>query len=135
MIQNEEMMTQTIHGLHELGFTFALDDFGTGYSTYSYMLQLPLSIIKIDKSILWAAEKSEQNKIILQHTIEMVKDLGRKVVVEGVETEKQKTVLVSYGADFLQGYYFSKALRETEFLFYLQRVNAKKSKSMKSTSK
>lgn len=135
MIQNEEMMAQTIHGLHELGFTFALDDFGTGYSTYSYMLQLPLSIIKIDKSILWAAENSEQNKIILQHTIEMVKDLGRKVVVEGVETEKQKTLLVSYGADFLQGYYFAKALRETEFLFYLQRVNVKKSKSMKSTSK
>ena len=131
MIQNEEMMSLTIRGLHELGFTFALDDFGTGYSTYSYMLQLPLSIIKIDKSILWEAEKSEQNRIILQHTIEMVKDLGRKVVVEGVETETQKDFLENYGADFLQGYYFAKALRETEFLFYLQRVNAEKSKPMK----
>lgn len=124
VIQNETMMEKSIRELHDFGFRFALDDFGTGYSTYSSILRLPLSIIKIDKSILWAADKSEQNRIILQHTIEMVKDLGRKVVVEGVETEAQKNYLLQCGADYLQGYYFAKALRESEFLFYLQRANA-----------
>ena len=67
-------------------------------------------MVKVDKSILWAATDSEVGRIVLQSSIRMIRDLNRKILVEGVESEAQIELLQELGADYLQGYYFSKPI-------------------------
>ena len=67
-------------------------------------------MVKIDKSILWGAEKSELGMTVLTNTIYMIKQLNKKIVVEGVETKEQMELLRKLDVDYLQGYYFSKPI-------------------------
>ena len=76
-------------------------------------------VIKIDKSILWGAETSELGMVILENTIRMIRQMKKKILVEGVETSKQIELLKKLGVDFLQGFYFSKPIPEDEFIKYI----------------
>ena len=76
------------------------------------------NIVKIDKSILWDAENSERGQIILESCVHMIKQMKRKILVEGVETRKQVEKLEKLGVDYLQGYYFSKPITKREILAY-----------------
>ena len=80
-------------------------------------------IIKIDKSILWEAEKKDSAKIVLANTIRMIKELGKKILVEGVETKEQRNLVVSLGCDYCQGYYFSKPIPKQEFMEFCKVFN------------
>ena len=97
-----------------------MDDYGTGFSTATYLISLPLRIIKIDKSILWSAMEKEEAFIILRNTVQMLKQLNKKIVVEGVENEKMRDTLIEMGCDFLQGYFYSKPVTESEFTKYME---------------
>ncbi len=123
-INSQETFQKTIHNLRNLGFTFSLDDYGTGYSNASYIFNMDFEIIKIDKSILWESEKKASAKIILQNTVRMIKEMKMKILVEGVETEKQKQMVASLGCDYCQGYYFSKPVSQDEFIEYTKKFNA-----------
>ena len=79
--------------LNNRGITFSLDDFGSGFSALDYLIRLPVEIVKIDKGILWKAVTEEESMIILKSTIKMIKDVGRKIVVEGVETQEMADIL------------------------------------------
>lgn len=103
------------------GTAFSLDDYGTGYSNISYLASLPINIVKIDKSILWKAMDDPDGRTILRHTLQMVHDLGKKTVVEGVENEKMVRLLEEIGADYYQGFLFSRPIPEQEFLAFLRR--------------
>ena len=96
-----------------------MDDYGTGYSNVSAVFSLNLDVIKIDKSILWGAEKSELGMIILENTIRMIRQMKKKILVEGVETKEQIELLEKLGVDYLQGFYFSKPVPKTEFINYI----------------
>ena len=128
--QNQRVLIDTIDVLKESGFTFSLDDYGTGYSNITYMYDMPFSIIKIDKSILWKAlhpEKGEGQKnamIYLEDTIRMLKDMDYSVLVEGVETLEQKMLLEKLDCDYQQGFYYSKPVSKQVFLDYIRVVNA-----------
>ncbi|MBP5357732.1 MAG: EAL domain-containing protein [Treponema sp.] len=122
-INSHDTFLQTIKDLHNAGFTFSLDDYGTGYSNASYIFNMDFDIIKIDKTILWEAEKSESALIILQNTVRMIKELNKKILVEGVETKAQRDLMVQMGADYLQGYYFSKPLPKQDFIEYCKMFN------------
>ena len=125
-----KILYDTIEVLKESGFTFSLDDYGTGYSNITYMYEMPFSIIKIDKSILWKAihpktGDGQKNALIyLENTIHMLKDMNYSVLVEGVETLEQKLLLEELGCDYFQGYYFSKPVQKQVFADYLRVVNA-----------
>ena len=127
---NQKVLFDTIKLLNESGFTFSLDDYGTGYSNITYMYDMPFSIIKIDKSILWKAKdpktgEGQKNAIIfLENTIRMLKEMKYSVLVEGVETLEQKMFLESLNCDYQQGYYFSKPVQKQVFADYLRVVNA-----------
>ena len=127
---NQKVLFDTIKLLNESGFTFSLDDYGTGYSNITYMYDMPFSIIKIDKSILWKAKdpktgEGQKNAIIfLENTIHMLKEMNYSVLVEGVETLEQKMFLESLNCDYQQGYYFSKPVQKQVFADYLRVVNA-----------
>lgn len=106
--------------LIEKGSTFSMDDYGTGFSTANYLVSLPLKLVKIDKSILWPAMKDKEAYVILRHTVNMLKDLHKVIVVEGVEDKKMADVLTEMNCDCLQGYLYSKPVPEDEYIKFLK---------------
>ncbi len=92
----------------EQGIDFSLDDYGTGYSNQTNIMKYPYSIVKIDKSMVWACDTNPKALISLKHTISMIRELNMTVLAEGVETEKQRIFLKNIGCEYLQGFYFSK---------------------------
>ena len=111
-----DQLSQIVSELKRSGFRFSLDDYGTGYSNVMSVFSMDLDIIKIDKSILWTAVDHELGRILLENTVRMIKQMGRKVLVEGIETEAQLDLLRKVGVDYLQGFYFSRPLPKEELL-------------------
>jgi EAL domain-containing protein (putative c-di-GMP-specific phosphodiesterase class I) len=108
--------------LRALGAGLAIDDFGTGASTLSRFRNLPFDTIKIDKSFLARLAGSElgnDSAVVLSSVVAMAHELGRAVVVEGVESESDAVWLNSLGCAFGQGYYFSPPLAPAEALAYI----------------
>ena len=122
-INSQEDFLKTISELHEMGFSFSLDDYGTGYSNATYILSMDFDIIKIDKAILWQSEKSESARIVLRNTVKMIRELNKKILVEGVETKEQKDAMMELGVDYCQGYYFSKPVPQQEFVEFCREFN------------
>lgn len=118
-IHSTELLLSHMHRLIQRGFTFTLDDYGSGFSTTSYLIDFPFHLVKIDKSIVWAAMEDDKAGKILSHTASMIKSLDMGIVAEGVETKEQSHLLIDMGCDYLQGYYFSKPLPETDFYDFL----------------
>lgn len=103
--------------LSKEGFLFAIDDFGTGYANISTIANLPFAIAKIDRSFI--VSDSAKDIIVLKDTLTMFHNLGMKIVVEGVETEKHIEKARYVNTDDIQGFYFSKPLEEDEFVDFI----------------
>lgn len=117
---DHDRLAEIIGKLKDAGFTFYIDDFGTGYSNMSSLFSLGADVIKIDKSVLWSAEKSELGMVLLRSTIRMISNMHKRTLAEGVETEKQMETLAELGCDYLQGFYFSKPLQKDDFLEFIK---------------
>ena len=113
------MLIKNMKMLVENSYSFSLDDFGTGYSNISSMVDMPLDIIKFDKSIIDRARTSRDGKILLESLTAMVKKMGKRIVAEGVETEEQLHELEAMGIDYIQGFYFSKPLPSEKFIEFV----------------
>lgn len=107
---------EIIKELKGSGYQFAMDDYGTGYSNIQSIFSLDFDVVKIDKSILWAAEKGELGMTILTNSINMIRQMKKKIVVEGVETESQIHLLEKLGVDYQQGFYFSRPIPKADFI-------------------
>ena len=114
------ILDSVIQQLKQQGFQVYMDDYGTGYSNVRALFAMGFDIIKIDKSILWGAEKSEMGHIILTNNVRMLKQMHLGVLVEGVETKEQIDLLTQLGVDYLQGFYFSRPVPEKELVALLQ---------------
>lgn len=90
----------------------AIDDFGTGYSSMSYLRDLPIDIVKIDKSFIKDMVEDKKSLAIVETIIGLAKKLEKMTLAEGVETEKQFKILKTMDCDFVQGFLFSKPLPE-----------------------
>lgn len=119
-INSANILTENMKKLTEAGIAFSLDDYGSGYSTLGYINQLPFKLIKLDKLIIWDAFENEKAGITLKHTVGMLKELEMRIVAEGVETEEQQIGLSKIGCDYLQGWYYSKAVCSEDFLKLIQ---------------
>ena len=115
------VIRENMHTLSKNGTTFSLDDYGTGFSNLINILDLPLHIVKIDKSIVWAYFSGARN--VLPHVVKMFKSQNLKIVVEGVETQKMADELAQMGCDYEQGFYFSKPVPSETFLKYVRQIN------------
>ncbi len=120
---DEERLKKQLAKIKSLGFSFSLDDYGTGYSNLVRVLEYPVDVIKLDKSIVWSAFHDKDNFVTLKNLISMFHDVRRKIVAEGVESEEQMTTLTELGCDYLQGYYYSKPVSEEEFLAFVAKYN------------
>ncbi|NVK23301.1 MAG: EAL domain-containing protein [Gammaproteobacteria bacterium] len=107
--------TNILH-LKELGFGLAIDDFGTGYSSLIYVSKHPFDEIKIDREFVFFLTQSETDEAIVSTTITMAKNLGIKVVAEGIENQETGDMLKKMGCDIVQGYHYSKPLKFEEFI-------------------
>lgn len=123
--ENYEIMNTAINNLKKEGFQFSLDDYGTGYSNMKALALMNLDCIKIDKSILWEAEKSKLGFIILENNIRMIHQMHLSILVEGVETEAQIKLLEPMGVNYLQGYFFSKPVPKDKFLKIVQEIGTR----------
>lgn len=99
-----------LHALSGMGVSTAIDDFGTGFSSLSYLRDLPIDKIKIDRSFVQDAAKSDKNAAICQGVITLALELDLRVVAEGIETVEQHDYLMSLGCEVFQGYLFAKPM-------------------------
>ena len=109
LLDFSEANTSIIKRIAALGCDISLDDFGTGFSSFTGLQKLPISTIKVDRSVMPKSEEDEANKKLFGALIVMIDHLGLTAVAEGVETEAQYDLCREIGVGRLQGYYFSKA--------------------------
>ena len=112
-----ESINRTLTALSREGVRVLIDDYGTGYSNLSRLTRFPLDIVKIDKSLITDIPGSATARIVLDNTLEMMKRLRKKVLVEGVETQEQLDYLLPRNdCNYIQGYYFAKPISEEELV-------------------
>lgn len=110
MMSNLAYIADALTELRDRGFRIAIDDFGTGYSSLSYLRRLPITTLKVDRSFVNEAPTNTDTGAIAATIIAMGRQLGLKVVAEGIETEEQLEFLRKHHCDEMQGYYFSRPL-------------------------
>ena len=96
--------------LGEMDERLSIDDFGTGYSSLVYLQRLPVVELKIDRSFVMSLSSAPDDAVIVRSIIDLAHNLGVKVVAEGVEDAAALAMLVDYGCDAAQGYYFSRPM-------------------------
>ncbi len=109
-----KLLSETIRDLKDRGFRFSMDGYGAGYANMYSIFSMDFDLIKLDRSLLYAAEENEEGKVVLQSSAQMIHELKRKVVVIGIENEKHLEEIKSLPVDYLQGNYFSPAQTKEE---------------------
>jgi EAL domain-containing protein (putative c-di-GMP-specific phosphodiesterase class I) len=115
-IDNFEVVSKNMFDLAKAGVKFYLDDFGTGYSNLANVISLPFSTIKLDRSLVLMMEDSEKNIKLFSNLISTFKGAKLNIIVEGVETEMQNSLVKEAGADYIQGFLYSRPLPADECL-------------------
>ena len=110
LVKSVENTIANIQELREYGVKIAVDDFGTGYTSLSQLLNLPVTLLKIDKSLIDNIEDSEINRDFVKTVIYMGHLMNCEVISEGVEKESQLRLLNQFDCDFIQGFVWSKPL-------------------------
>ena len=105
--------------LREAGVCIAIDDFGTGYSSLAYLSSLPLDTIKIDRALIADLVGGRRDRIVVKAMISLARELGLKVIVEGVESRGQLQILADWGCDLYQGFLGAGALDEAELAHFV----------------
>ena len=108
--------TKVLNELHEMGVILSIDDFGTGHSSLSRIKRLPVSEIKIDRAFVMNMGNDENDAVIVHSTIDLGRNLGMKVVAEGVEDRASLNKLIALGCDVAQGYFISRPLPANELI-------------------
>ncbi|KYD16188.1 putative bifunctional diguanylate cyclase/phosphodiesterase [Saccharococcus caldoxylosilyticus] len=123
LMENIETGKNILTELEKIGIQVAIDDFGTGFSSLAYIRNLPVSLLKIDRSFIQGIAENSKDATIVDTIIHLAKSLDIQVLAEGVETYPQVALLEQMHCDFAQGFYFSKSLEAEKLQQWLEEYN------------
>mgnify|MGYP003888268963 CR=1 FL=1 len=112
------------------GISFAIDDFGTGYSSLTYLLKLPIDVLKIDMEFIKDMQYNKTKLGVVKGIVDITKILSISCIAEGVETQEQANSLKKLGFTRMQGYLFSKPISEDDLLTFIVNNNIKNKKQL-----
>lgn len=116
LVENADETVRVLRELKALGIALSIDDFGTGYSSLSYLTKFPLDSLKVDRSFVIGLPDNPDAVTMAKAIVNMAKNLGLKVIAEGVENERQSTFLHGLGSDIGQGYLYSRPVSFDDFV-------------------
>ena len=112
--ENLELLKHSIDEVHDAGYLCSIDDFGSGYSSLSLLKEIPVDILKLDKSFFDNMDNSRADKVV-EHVIALAKDLDIATIAEGIETVIQVERLKKMKCDLIQGYVYYKPMSIGDF--------------------
>ncbi|HBF5147920.1 EAL domain-containing protein [Clostridioides difficile] len=115
-INELNILKNVLNELRKYGFSISMDDFGTGYSSISCLRDMPIDILKLDKSFLDGIEHDERSRNIAKSIVSLAKSLDLVVIIEGVESKEQAELMKQFGCDLVQGFYFARPMPAKNFL-------------------
>ncbi|MBF0620632.1 MAG: ammonium transporter [Magnetococcales bacterium] len=118
IMSNEKESLDVLNQLSEMGVSISLDDFGTGYSSLSRLKQLPIGVLKLDRSFVAGIPESQENTALVTAIVQMAHALGLSVVAEGVETETELEYLRQLDCEKIQGYLISRPVSAEECILF-----------------
>ena len=121
LIQSIDRAAKTLGRLRQAGVHIALDDFGVGYSSLNYLSNLPVDIIKIDRSLTQQILTNPKQYALLKSIADMASINGLAVVAEGVETQEEQAAIAASGVQFIQGYYYARPMSGDQLSGFLDR--------------
>ena len=114
LLVDQVAVAERLTRLRDAGLTIAVDDFGTGYASLAYLISLPLDMLKIDRGLITHIVGKSRDRIVVKAMIQLARELGLQVVVEGVESTGQLALLADWGCDLYQGFLGAGALTHEE---------------------
>lgn len=114
LIQEQERVNETFQALQGMGIAVAMDDFGTGYSSLGVLKNTPVNLVKIDQTFVREITNSF-DAIFIRFIVELCHDVGKKVCLEGVETEEEYQIIKGIGLEYIQGFYFGRPVTAEVF--------------------
>ena len=124
LVVDRAIVSTRLTRLRDLGIEIAVDDFGTGYANLAYLTSLPLDTLKIDRGLIAEIVGGSRDRIVVKAMIGMARELGLKVVVEGIETAGQLALVADWGCDLYQGFLVAGALDEKELTRFVAASHA-----------
>lgn len=121
LVSDAEQVSRCLGALRGAGAKVSIDDFGTGFSSLAYLKHFDVDYLKIDKSFIKHLAEDGSDKALTEAIIGLAHRLGIEVIAEGVEHGAQRDILAAFGCDFIQGWYYSKALSRDAFEDYIER--------------
>ena len=128
VMSDPERMQKMLTRLSKRGVRLAIDDFGSGYASLSHLKQLPVDVLKIDKSFIQNMGASDDDDAIVRSTVELAHSVGVRVVAEGVESKETLSMLAALGCDMAQGYCLSRPVPAGELTDWLEEASRRVSK-------
>lgn len=122
LMENVEMTVEKLQKLRNIGIKISIDDFGSGYSSLSYLKNLTIDTLKIDRTFVTDIAAGSNDAAIVKTIIALAQNLNLRTIAEGVETEEQSTILTAFGCNEMQGYLFSKPLSADALETYFGRA-------------
>jgi len=126
VMSEPERVQKMLSRLSKRGVRLAVDDFGSGYASFSHLKQLPVDVLKIDKSFVQNLGTNDEDDAIVRSTIDLAHNLKLLVVAEGVESEEILRRLAALGCDLAQGYCLSRPVPADELTTWLEEAAARR---------
>ena len=124
-VSEKMILQENMRKLMDYGVKFSLDDFGTGQSNLNYIVEMPVDIVKFDRNMIVSYFENGKAKYVMDAAMHMIHGMELQIVSEGIETREQFDTMKDLGISYIQGYYFSKPLPESEFLQFLSEHHQK----------
>lgn len=116
----KKVVLANMQKLIDYGVSFSLDDFGTGQSNLNYIVEMPVQIVKFDRTMINSYFENGKAKYVMDAAMHMIHGMHLEIVAEGIETKEQFEIMKSLGISYIQGYYFSRPIPEQAFLEFIR---------------